>query len=118
MPNAVKIKTTIVCTSVRREYFDWLPPLGLSLDPDQEFTYNGDVFDWLRTRGSGSVSENAVKAMQYAFDNELVEIKSGPSLVTFDETAGKSQMLKVDDGALIMSDVDGTNPVLVGPPAV
>ena len=94
------IETVIVNTSGRRQYFDFLPPIGGYLDIDQEFSYAGSLYDWIRRRSGGPMREKLVTALQHSLETGLIEIKSEPGVILFDEVAGESKELKVSDGSL------------------
>lgn len=116
MPNsAIEFFTTVVCVSYKREYFDWLPPVGLYLNPQQEFKYAGTIFDWLRVRTNGHINQNDVLAMKHSFDNGLLEIRESPNPVFYDAVLEQTRVMNIVDGDIRISDPDGGSGATVTP---
>ena len=95
-------KTTVVNTSGERRYFDFLPPTGLYLNADEEFTAAGDINSWLRTKGAGPAREKMVKALDYALTEGHIAIKSGPLPIVFDPTLEETKSIGIDNGEIVL----------------
>lgn len=112
---AAGYQTTVVNTSGSAQYFSWLPPFGRTLAAGEEASYSGTVHDWLQGR------QKLAASLNYAIENNLVEIKSSPVPILYDATSEVSKELKVDDDTLYLAQPahvnDATPPadILVGP---
>ena len=108
-------ETTVVNTSGIAQYFSWVPPFGRTLAIGEETTYPGTVHDWLQGR------QKLANSFNHAVAENLIEIKSSPSPILFDATAGNSKELNADDGKLELiqpahvNDVSPPAAIVVGP---
>jgi hypothetical protein len=82
--------------------FGFLPPHGWELEDQEERTILGNLVDAV-TRGDRGADRN-LKALESALSNELLAIKSLPNPLLYDETDDETQMLTVDNGALVVAD--------------
>lgn len=96
--------STLVNTSGVRQYFDFLPPGGVYLEANEEFSYTGSIYDWIRRSGNGGVRQKMITALDYCIAQGLCEIKADPDLILFDTTLGKSKKLVSDNGNLQLRD--------------
>jgi hypothetical protein len=120
MANTECMNTTVVNTSGTRRYFDFLPPHGATLNPGQEFTYAGDIPQWIIKR---SLRPDQLithwKTVQYTLQQNLLAIKSTPSPLVYDPTQATTRMIDSDNGKLQLSPpcyvTGGPPPIVVGP---
>jgi hypothetical protein len=112
------IKTTVVNTSGGRLYFDFLPPYGRTLNANEEYTFVGSLVESMRRKGTNLPRDQLVKSMSHALESGLLSVKATPTPVFYDDTAGESVRLVVDDSTLSIQAAVEDNPgpaTLIGP---
>jgi hypothetical protein len=100
------LNTTVVNISGEARYFDFLPPYGLTLAADEEFSAPGDIIEWLRRRPRPASIEALQLSLNNCLENELIAIKSSPSLFVWDPTPGETKEVAIagEDGTLTLED--------------
>lgn len=104
------LKSVVVNTSGVRTYFDFLVPGGAYLDAGEEFTYWGNIFDWVKKSGDNGNRNKKMQALEYCLNQGLCEIKTYTEPVFYDETAGVSKKMLIDNGAIVLRDPSTADP--------
>lgn len=98
--------TTVKNTSGVRHKFGFIPPHGVELDVDEEYTVFGDLRQLL---GANAGAEHGVRRRsQVAFENALnsgkLAVVETPAGILQDTVTGQSQMLQLAAGVITAVD--------------
>lgn len=100
-----ELRTTVKNISGTALRFSFLPPHGVQLEPDETYSWTGNLTDIGGAAGQEPASRSrAYKAMQNALTTGLLEVISTLTPVFYDVTADKPQVLTVDDGVIAAAD--------------
>ena len=95
--------STVKNVSGRRMTFGFLPPHGVTLDSDEEFTVFGDVRQAI-VGGERVTSRRLITAFEAAIERGDLEIISTPSPILLDVNSNDPKILHLDNGSLTFRD--------------
>jgi hypothetical protein len=96
------LKTTVKNISGSTRRFSFLPPLGVSLANNQEFTAPGTINDWCKRTLRSSQPDRLRREVEHALEEGWIEIISTPVPFLRDETADSTHVIGVDDGEFLI----------------
>mgnify|MGYP001151107561 CR=1 FL=1 len=94
--------TTLKNKSGRRLRYGFIPPHGVYLDAGEEINVVGNILEAVN-RGD-RFGNRHMNALLDALDADLIEIVSTPAPIFYDETLGITQMITIDNGAVVLAD--------------
>jgi hypothetical protein len=92
--------TVVQNTSGSTLPFSMIPPHGVTLAPNAQYSVAGDLVGALGAGVHGSWKKRKFTALANALLNGLLQIVSSPGLFLFDNYDGKTRMLHLKHGGL------------------
>lgn len=98
--------TTVKNTSGVRHKFGFIPPHGVELDVDEEYTVFGDIRQLLGSNAGGehSVRRRAQIAFESAIESGKLSLVETPANILQDTVTDESKMLQLASGVITAVD--------------
>jgi hypothetical protein len=103
MNDVTCLYTTVVNVSGSAMHFPFLPEHGITLADGEEFTFIGHPVEAC-IRHQRVTSGRNFAGLEYALENELLEIIKTPNPILYDDGADVTKMLALYNGALFAVD--------------